>query len=60
MEALTYQPSAKKRKRRRKKLIDSSPTSPVHKKPKKDPNKPEYPKVGMYCHFHIIFPNKCK
>lgn len=40
---------SKKKKKKKKQLVESSPTSPVHKKPKKDPNKPEYPKVGMYC-----------
>lgn len=32
----------------KKKKTKSSPSGQPHKKMKKDPNKPEYPKVGMY------------
>lgn len=41
--------SAKKKSKKKKRLKSpSSNGSPTHKKPKKDPNKPEYPKVGEY------------
>lgn len=37
----------------KKKKIKSSPTGQSHKKMKKDPNKPEYPKVGKHRTFSI-------
>lgn len=41
--------AAKKPVKKKKKKSKTSPSpSPHHKKAKKDPNKPEYPKVGMY------------
>lgn len=40
---------AKKPVKKKKKKTKTSPSPSPHKKAKKDPNKPEYPKVGMYC-----------
>lgn len=34
--------------KKKKKKTKTSPSPSPHKKAKKDPNKPEYPKVGMY------------
>lgn len=39
----------KKKAKKKKKTTAASPNNA--KKPKKDPNKPEYPKVGEYCNW---------
>lgn len=43
--SVTKKPVKKKRKKTK---TSQSPSPSPHKKMKKDPNKPEYPKVGMY------------
>lgn len=40
--------AAKKPAKKKKKKIKTAASPSPHKKAKKDPNKPEYPKVGMY------------
>lgn len=44
--------AAKKPAKKKKKKVKTSPSPSPHKKAKKDPNKPEYPKVGMYENEH--------